>query len=123
MYIANPHLIDGYKYDMRLYVLVTSYDPLIIYMYKEGIIRFAAHKYDNQNYQDMMSHLTNYSINKFSEEFVHNEGVEMDGIGNKWSMKALLSKYQEMRIDTRSLFNRIKDVIVKTLIASSDSIT
>jgi len=32
-YIARPHLINGYKYDMRIYILVTSYDPLTIYMY------------------------------------------------------------------------------------------
>ena len=33
-YIDNPLLIDGYKFDMRIYVLVTSMNPLEAFIYK-----------------------------------------------------------------------------------------
>lgn len=42
-YIANPHLINNFKYDLRIYVLVSSYDPLRIYLFNEGLVRFATY--------------------------------------------------------------------------------
>ena len=42
-YISNPHLINNFKYDLRIYIVVTSYDPLRIYMFKEGLTRFATY--------------------------------------------------------------------------------
>jgi Tubulin-tyrosine ligase family len=70
-YIDNPLLINGLKFDLRLYVLVTSFDPLKIYVYNEGLVRFASEPYNTSNIkQNVYAHLTNYSINKKSENFI-----------------------------------------------------
>lgn len=70
----NPHLIDGYKYDLRIYVIVTSYDPIKVYLFKEGLVRFATEKYTTNisSLKKRFIHLTNYSVNKKAEGYVKN---------------------------------------------------
>jgi hypothetical protein len=42
----------------------------------------------------------------------------MDGNGSKWSFDALKKKFKELEIDWNSIFDKIKDVIIKTIISS-----
>ena len=44
-YISNPLTVDKLKFDLRIYVAVTSLHPLRIYMYDEGLVRFASAEY------------------------------------------------------------------------------
>lgn len=40
-YLKNPLLLDGYKFDMRIYVLVTNLHPLEAFVYREGFARLS----------------------------------------------------------------------------------
>lgn len=65
-YIENPLLIGGKKFDLRLYVLVTSFRPLKAYLLKLGFCRFCTVKYDTSvtELDNMYVHLTNVSVQK-----------------------------------------------------------
>jgi len=43
--ILQPFLIDGFKFDLRIYVVVTACDPLRIFVFNEGLARFATAQY------------------------------------------------------------------------------
>eukprot|EP01031_Cornospumella_fuschlensis_P031836 gene31836-38495_t len=83
-YVKHPYLIDGHKFDLRIYVLVAGVDPLRIYIHEEGLTRISTGKYTTHNLKDRFIHLTNYSVNKKNPKFNVNmdnnkEPVERDG--------------------------------------------
>ena len=45
-YVHNPLLIGHKKFDLRIYVLVTSHNNLTIYLYRSGFARFTHCRYD-----------------------------------------------------------------------------
>ena len=47
-YIDRPYLVNGLKWDLRIYVLVTSFYPLIVYVYSDGLTRFAVNQYERK---------------------------------------------------------------------------
>lgn len=63
-YIHNPLTLNGYKFDTRWWVLVTSISPLRIYMLPHAYVRVASLKYDpSQKYfLDKCMHITSGSI-------------------------------------------------------------
>uniref|UniRef100_A0A8C6C0T7 Tubulin--tyrosine ligase-like protein 5 n=1 Tax=Monodon monoceros TaxID=40151 RepID=A0A8C6C0T7_MONMO len=119
-YINNPLLIDDFKFDVRLYVLVTSYDPLVIYLYEEGLARFATVRYDQgtKNIRNQFMHLTNYSVNKKSGDYVSCDDPEVEDYGNKWSMSAMLRYLKQEGKDTTALMAHVEDLIIKTIISA-----
>lgn len=54
-YVSKPFLIDGFKFDLRVYVLVTSCDPLRIFVYEDGLGRFATLKYVDPSNNNLVS--------------------------------------------------------------------
>ena len=66
MYVHPPYLVDHRKVDLRLYVLVTSWRPLVCYIHHQGLCRLATEAYSLDELDDTRKHLTNYAINKKS---------------------------------------------------------
>ena len=60
----KPLLVGGKKFDLRIYVLVTCYKPLKVWLSTNGFARFCNEKYSNEigEIDNMMMHLTNVAV-------------------------------------------------------------
>lgn len=119
-YISNSFLISGYKFDLRIYVCVKSFRPLTIYIYEEGLVRFATEKYDLTSPDNLFSHLTNTSINKFSLFYTMDK--EHIGQGCKWSMSKFRTFLHSQDINEAQLWQKINNIVTLTLLTIAPSI-
>lgn len=72
LYIKKPLLLDGYKFDLRIYCLVSSVKPLRMYLFHDGLVRMCTEEYvppTRQNITNTCMHLTNYAVNKHNSNF------------------------------------------------------
>uniref|UniRef100_A0A8K9WVP8 Polyglutamylase complex subunit TTLL1 n=1 Tax=Oncorhynchus mykiss TaxID=8022 RepID=A0A8K9WVP8_ONCMY len=112
LYIDNPLLIGGKKFDLRLYVLVTTYRPLKCYMYKLGFCRFCTVKYtpSTSELDNMFVHLTNVAIQRHGDDYNHVHG-------GKWTVSNLRLYLESTRGKevTSRLFDQIHWIMVQSL--------
>ncbi len=123
-YIHNPLLLYGKKFDLRLYVLISSFLPLKIYFNKEGLVRVTTNDYnlDEKNFKNIYIHLTHTVLNMRNKNFTHPVNFT-DERGHLWSMEALKNYIKRNGKDDKKLFEDIKDVIIKSIISSNSIFT
>ncbi|XP_053422750.1 tubulin polyglutamylase TTLL11 isoform X2 [Nycticebus coucang] len=116
-YICKPLLIDKLKFDIRLYVLLKSLEPLEIYIAKDGLSRFCTEPYQEpspKNLHHVFMHLTNYSLNIHSGNFVHSDSAST---GSKRTFSSILCRLSSKGVDIKKVWSDIISVVIKTVIA------
>lgn len=117
-YVDKPFLLEGFKFDLRVYVLVTSCDPLRIFLYPDGLVRMGTEQYltpTDNNVDQLYMHLTNYSINKKNANFQRSAEVST---GSKRSISYLTDYLRRKDYDVATMWKDIADVLVKTIIVA-----
>mmetsp|Transcript_6295 Transcript_6295/g.4497 ORF Transcript_6295/g.4497 Transcript_6295/m.4497 type:complete len:123 (+) Transcript_6295:422-790(+) len=98
-YLDKPLLLDGYKFDLRVYVLVVGHENMQAFVCDEGLARFCTAKYEapnKTNYKKSYMHLTNYSINKMSEDYVQATSGGQDLRDEDASKRTLSSLFETL---------------------------
>eukprot|EP00047_Mylnosiga_fluctuans_P018080 m.66720 g.66720 ORF g.66720 m.66720 type:complete len:696 (-) comp7421_c0_seq2:1296-3383(-) len=117
-YMRKPFLLDGFKFDLRVYLLVTSITPLRAFMYKDGLVRMSTLPYEAptpENADQLFMHLTNYAINKHNDDFVMSNEHDK---GSKRSIKWMMDYLKSTGRDIDALWQAMGDIMLKTVIAS-----
>lgn len=70
-YIHNPLLVQGHKFDFRVYMMISSTNPLVVY-YHDGFLRVSLFEYD-VNSKEKGVHLTNTAQ---SEKVFEDEDIQ-----------------------------------------------
>ena len=132
--MADPFLMsDGLKFDFRVYGVIKSINPLSLYVAREGMTRFCTEKYSKPtaaNMDNLYAHLTNYSLNKGNETYVHSTSLQEQVRGERWiesvreefsgSKRLLSTVFHQLSakgLKTKRLWHEIKLILVKTVLA------
>ncbi|PVD21451.1 hypothetical protein C0Q70_19624 [Pomacea canaliculata] len=109
-YIENPYLIGGRKFDLRVYVLVVSFNPLKAWLYRGGFARFSNTRYSLDSIEDNYIHLTNVAVQKTAPDYDPEKGC-------KWSTqqlrKYLTAKHGVEKMN--QIFRDIDNIIIRSL--------
>jgi hypothetical protein len=108
----EPLLMDGFKFDFRLYVFITSFYPIEAYIHELGYARFCGKQYDTSTLDDRFAHLTNVSVNKNacrSQSYVRIETV--------WQELA------KQGVDVPSVQANVRDALRKVLLSTEAAVS
>ncbi|KAJ1502386.1 putative tubulin polyglutamylase ttll9 [Coelomomyces lativittatus] len=113
-YIEKPYLIGGKKFDIRSYALVTSWNPLVIYIHRHAFCRFSNTLFsmDAKDITNLYIHATNVAIQKTAPNYDGSKGC-------KWLIRNLkmflMSKHGTEPV--RILFNHIEEMMIRALVS------
>ncbi|XP_072016194.1 probable tubulin polyglutamylase ttll-15 isoform X2 [Amphiura filiformis] len=113
-FVANPFLIEGYKFNMGVYIVLTSINPLRAYILDSTVsLRFGGKKYIHGNYVDGTTYNTDIKGRQMSY-----------GIASIWTklkrfaygrIKTLNHHFQEKgnsSIVRKQIYEAVRDVLV-----------
>jgi hypothetical protein len=122
-YIERPLLIHKIKFDIRQWFLVTDFNPLTIWMYKDCYLRFCTQKFTLDTTQQSV-HLCNYSIQKNykNDSERSNELPEENMWSNDEFIEKFLSRNSQADAWETIIYPGMKNAIISSMLSTQDII-
>ncbi|CAF1316316.1 unnamed protein product, partial [Didymodactylos carnosus] len=122
-YIERPLLIHNTKFDIRQWFLVTDWNPLTIWMFKDCYLRFCTEHFSLET-RNQNVHLCNYSIQKhYKNNPIRHNNLPDE---NMWTNKEFIEKYLKPNRLTNKwetqIYPQMKEAIVCSMLVAQDAI-
>jgi hypothetical protein len=148
-YLANPLLLDGLKFDLRLYVIMTCASPLQAFLSTRGVARFASHPWkpvDASNqaraknsprknpriptsmppFDPWPGSRADGGVHPQEDRLMHlsNSSINQtaSGVTNKWELPRLWARLSADGCDTDALWAAIHRLVALTLVSVQPAI-
>jgi hypothetical protein len=116
-YVDEPMLLKGFKFDLRIYAYIRMVQPLEVYVCREGLARLCTIPYKKpaaDNVGQAMCHLTNFSLNKKSENYTWSKS-DGDERGTKRTITSAFNELRRAGFDTDEIWKNIDILIARTI--------
>ncbi|XP_077299177.1 tubulin glycylase 3A-like isoform X2 [Arctopsyche grandis] len=120
-YIENPLIIYNTKFDIRQWFLITSSQPLTIWMYKDSYLRFSSQLFNLTNYHESV-HLTNNAIqSKYKNHNQRDKALPDENMWDCHTFKTYLRQIGKSGIWEDKIYPGMRECLIGTMLACQDT--
>ncbi|KAK4879186.1 hypothetical protein RN001_007332 [Aquatica leii] len=120
-YIEKPLLIYQTKFDIRQWFMITSVQPLCIWMYKECYLRFSTQIFTLDNFHESL-HLTNHAVQcKYANVLQRDKALPDQNMWDLVTFQNYLKEIGEPRKWADVIYPGIRENIVGVMLACQDT--
>lgn len=113
-------IIKNRKFDLRVWVTVTDWNPLTIWYFKKPYVRLPAHDYDEDDITNNFAHLANNSIAKYGTTTANKYQIDGNMLFIE-DFQEILQNEHCRDVYEEEIEDKIKNVIINTLESVQDS--
>ncbi|KAM7351031.1 tubulin tyrosine ligase-like 3A [Cochliomyia hominivorax] len=119
-YMERPLIIHHTKFDIRQWFLISSIQPLMVWMYKECYLRFSSQEYTLTNHHESV-HLTNHAIQKkYTNNGKRDKRLPNENMWDSYSFQAYLRQIGKHELWLERIYPGMRKAIVAAVLVSQD---
>lgn len=113
-------IIHNCKFDIRQWFLVTSVQPLVIWMYKESYLRFSSQEFSLVNFHESV-HLTNHAVQKRYKNGRRDERLPKENMWDCHTFQAYLRQIGKADMWSERIYPGMQKALIGTMLASQET--
>jgi len=125
-YITNVLLLEGHKVTLRVYATITSFDPLRLYIFHNGLVRICSRPYrtDTESLKDIFTHVDSINLNEENEHewltSAANSTLEYEGL--RVEIKHLVKRLDSQGRNGTKMWKDVKNLILMSILGAESRI-